>query len=128
MISKITHIPLYVKDQDAALTFYTEKLGFKVHTDADYGHLRWLTLCTQDAPDFELILSLATPETEALVGKQAGEHAPFCCMSTKDIEQFITRVKEHSVEVVQDVKEEQWGKSALIKDLYGNTIYITQEN
>ncbi len=51
---------LYVHDQDEALSFYVEKLGFNVHTDARNGDYRWLTVQHPDQPDFQL--GLFTPQ------------------------------------------------------------------
>ncbi len=45
---------LYVRDQDEALSFYVEKLGFTVHTDARNGDYRWLTVQHPDQPGFQL--------------------------------------------------------------------------
>ncbi|WP_019833424.1 VOC family protein [Sphingomonas sp. PR090111-T3T-6A] len=45
---------LYVHDQDEALQFYVERLGFRVHTDARNGDYRWLTVQHPDQPDFQL--------------------------------------------------------------------------
>lgn len=45
---------LYVHDQDEALQFYVEKLGFRVHTDARNGDYRWLTVQHPDQPAFQL--------------------------------------------------------------------------
>jgi len=45
---------IYVRDQDEALMFYVEKLGFTVHTDARNGDYRWLTVQHSDQPDFQL--------------------------------------------------------------------------
>lgn len=125
---RISHVPLFVTNQDEALAFYTNKLGFKIHTDAPFGDMRWLTLCTPSEPNFELILSLAqTPATKALVGNQSGsEHSPFICIATPDCAGFIAQMRKNGVEIVQDVQKEQWGTSAMIKDLYGNLIYVTQ--
>lgn len=62
MIRKLSHATIFVNNQDEALEFYREKLGFKVHTDAMVGeHFRWLTICTNDQPDFELILMEPKP-------------------------------------------------------------------
>ncbi|KJF72079.1 VOC family protein [Agrobacterium arsenijevicii] len=47
-------VGLYVLDQDEALQFYVEKLGFRVHTDARNGDYRWLTVQHPDQPDFQL--------------------------------------------------------------------------
>ncbi|HVJ02105.1 MAG TPA: VOC family protein [Sphingomonas sp.] len=51
---------LYVHDQDEALHFYVEKLGFRVHTDARNGDYRWVTVQHPDQPDFQL--GLFTPQ------------------------------------------------------------------
>ncbi|MCJ8159894.1 VOC family protein [Sphingomonas sp. LaA6.9] len=45
---------LYVHDQDEALQFYVEKLGFRVHTDARNGDYRWLTVQHPGQPEFQL--------------------------------------------------------------------------
>lgn len=53
-------VGLYVRDQDEALDFYVEKLGFRVHTDARNGDYRWLTVQHPDQPSFQL--GLFTPQ------------------------------------------------------------------
>jgi catechol 2,3-dioxygenase-like lactoylglutathione lyase family enzyme len=52
---------LYVRDQDEALQFYVEKLGFRVHTDARNGDYRWLTVQHPDQPSFQLGLFVPQP-------------------------------------------------------------------
>ena len=47
-------VGLYVRDQEEALDFYVEKLGFRVHTDARNGDYRWLTVQHPDQPTFQL--------------------------------------------------------------------------
>ena len=54
---------LYVRDQDEALSFYVEKLGFQVHTDARNGDYRWLTVQHPDQPGFQLGLFAPQPPT-----------------------------------------------------------------
>ena len=56
-------VGLYVRDQDEALTFYVEKLGFRVHTDARNGDYRWLTVQHPDQPSFQLGLFAPKPPT-----------------------------------------------------------------
>ena len=64
-------VGLYVRDQDEALAFYVEKLGFRVHTDARNGDYRWLTVQHPDQPSFQLglftpgppVLDAATAQT-----------------------------------------------------------------
>jgi catechol 2,3-dioxygenase-like lactoylglutathione lyase family enzyme len=54
---------IYVRDQDEALNFYVEKLGFAVHTDARNGDYRWLTVQHPDQPGFQLGLFKPQPPT-----------------------------------------------------------------
>jgi catechol 2,3-dioxygenase-like lactoylglutathione lyase family enzyme len=51
MIEKLTHTTVWVLDQDEALEFYTQKLGFQLHTDARLGDFRWLTVTPPKQPD-----------------------------------------------------------------------------
>ena len=52
---------LYVRDQDEALSFYVDKLGFRVHTDVRNGDYRWLTVQAPDQPSFQLGLFVPGP-------------------------------------------------------------------
>lgn len=54
MIQNIEVVGLYVRDQDEALAFYVDKLGFRVHTDVGNGDYRWLTVQHPDQPSFQL--------------------------------------------------------------------------
>ena len=56
-------VGLYVHDQDEALEFYVEKLGFALHTDARNGDYRWLTVQHPDQPSFQLGLFKPQPPT-----------------------------------------------------------------
>ena len=53
MTNGISVVGIYVHDQDAALDFYVNKLGFAVHTDAKNGNYRWLTVTHPEQPGFE---------------------------------------------------------------------------
>jgi catechol 2,3-dioxygenase-like lactoylglutathione lyase family enzyme len=127
MFSKITHITMFVNDQNEALHFYTNILGFKVHTDAVMENgFRWLTLCLKNQPDVELALIPATtPEEKALVGNQGANH-PFLCLQTDDCKKEYDLLKANGVVFIQEPRQEPWGVSVLCKDLYGNQLYICQ--
>src|SRR5580704_15331720 len=56
MIQRLTHITLFVADQDEAKDFYVNKLGFEVTTDHSAGNFRWLTVGPKGQPDFHIIL------------------------------------------------------------------------
>ena len=56
-------VGLYVRDQDEALGFYVDRLGFRVHTDARNGDYRWLTVQHPAQPSFQLGLFVPQPPT-----------------------------------------------------------------
>src|SRR5262245_10971139 len=57
MIQRLTHTTVYVLDQDEALKFYRDKLGFEVNTDATMDNgFRWLTVTPKAMPGFEIVL------------------------------------------------------------------------
>ena len=63
MSQGIQMVGLYVRDQDEAVTFYVEKLGFRIHTDVKNGDYRWLTVQHPDQPSFQLGLFKPQPPT-----------------------------------------------------------------
>src|SRR6266498_2726849 len=78
---RISHSFIHVLDQDEALDFYVGKLGMVVHTDADLGVMRFLTVNFPDQPDVELVLMVPGPpahddataaQIRELVAKGAG--------------------------------------------------------
>lgn len=125
MITKITHLTLFVSNQDEALTFY-QKIGFKIHTDAMLGQMRWLTLHPAEQPGFELVLMLAeTTDEIALIGKQ-GANKPFFCIESNDCRKDYEHLKAAGIEFIEAPEEQPWGISVTFKDLYGNLIYMVQ--
>ncbi len=125
-ITKVSHLTIYVSNQDEALGFYRDKLGFKVHTDANFEGMRWLTLSLPTQQDFEIVLMLATkPESKALVGKQTPE-GPLLCVAVDDCKATVEALKSKGVKIVQEPNQEPWGISAMALDLYGNGIYLVQ--
>ena len=56
MLTTISSSQLFVLDQDQALDFYVGKLGLAVHTDADLGFMRWLTVCVPGEPGRQILL------------------------------------------------------------------------
>ena len=64
MSQGIEVVGLYVRDQDEAVRFYVDKLGFRIHTDARNGSYRWLTVQHPEQPSFQL--GLFAPEQPTL--------------------------------------------------------------
>jgi len=63
MSQGIETVGLYVRDQDEALAFYVDKVGFRVHTDVRNGNYRWLTVQHPEQPSFQLGLFVPGPPT-----------------------------------------------------------------
>ena len=62
MIQRLSHVTVWVDDQDAAYDFYVNKLGLEVRTDATMENgFRWLTVGPQSQPGFEIVLMKIAP-------------------------------------------------------------------
>ena len=108
MTNGISVVGLYVHDQDIALDFYVNKLGFKVHTDARNGNYRWLTVTHPDQPAFQLglflpqepVLDAETANAmRALVAKGA---MPPLVLTVADCRATHAELKAKGVEFIQD--------------------------
>jgi predicted enzyme related to lactoylglutathione lyase len=135
MINKLSHTPLYVTDQNAALEFYTKKLGFEVRTDFPMeGGFRWLTVGPKGQPDIELILyeakafggmmdEGAVSHLRALLDRGLMGAGVF---ETADCQATYEELKSRGVEFVQPPQERPYGVEALFKDGCGNWFSLTQ--
>jgi predicted enzyme related to lactoylglutathione lyase len=128
MNTKISHFSLIVKNQDEALAFYTEKLGFVItesHKAPD-GTWYWLTIApTKDSSVSISLLLPQAPEDVALIGKQSGS-IPFFVLFTDNCHQTAEEFSAKGVTLIKQPTNEFWGIDALIKDLYGNIIDLCQ--
>lgn len=101
-------VGLYVRDQDEALAFYVDKLGFRVHTDVRNGTYRWLTVQHPEQPSFQLglftpgppVLDAATAQTlNAIVAKGA---MPPLVLSVADCHAAHAQMSARGVEFTQE--------------------------
>jgi catechol 2,3-dioxygenase-like lactoylglutathione lyase family enzyme len=126
-MNKIKIISVLVLDQDAAIAFYTKKLGFSLLEDKSFGEGRWVTLALPGQKDLTLALELATAaEDKAIVGKQAGSHA-FLAIDTSDCLADYRRLKPLGVTFLGEPQSGPWGTGVQLEDLYGNKIFLSQE-
>ena len=118
MISQILHVTVPVKDQDKALKFYTEKLGFTVGVDVSFGPQRWIEL---KIPGAETHVVLFTPEGHE---DRIGTSSPviFTCA---DVRKTYEQLLKKGVDFVHPPKEEPWGIYTLFKDIDGNTFCLS---
>ena len=61
MINSLSVVTIWVMDQNEALRFYTEKLGFEIRADISHAHYRWLTVGLKGQPELEFHLAEAKP-------------------------------------------------------------------
>ena len=133
MLTATTHSGLYVLDQDQALDFYVGTLGLEVHTDADLGFMRWLTVNVPGDPDREIVLMLPGPpaideataeEVRELVTKGAG--GGWLIFSTADCRKTYEELLAKGVEFTQEPLEHFYGTDCALRDPFGNPIRISQ--
>ena len=117
---------LYVRDQDEALQFYVEKLGFRVHTDAGNGDYRWLTVQHPEQPSFQLglftpgppVLDAATAQAvRAIVAKGA---MPPLVLTVDDCRAAYDRMLGLGVEFTQEPVDRFGTVDAGFRDPSGN--------
>jgi len=135
MISKLSHISIYVLDQDSAYDFYINKLGFEVRTDAPMGpDMRWLTVGPKDQPDLEIILApvkagmMFTEETaemmKTLLAKGAMGAGVF---ETHDIMATYKELTAKGVKFKGEPKVQPYGIEAIFVDDSGNWFSLGQK-
>ena len=136
MIRRMSHASIFVNNQDEALEFYRDKLGFKVHTDAKVGeNFRWLTMCTSDDPDFEIILLEPKPgmmmdedtsqQLRAIMAKGVLGAGVF---NSDDCRKTYEELSAKGVEFISAPAERPYGIEAVFKDNSGNWFSLTQES
>src|ERR1700753_1022179 len=115
-------VGLYVRDQEEALKFYVEKLGFRVHTDARNGDYRWLTVQHPDQPSFQLGLFLPAPPTlDAATAQNMGQMVaqgamPPLVMVVKDCRAAAEKMRAKGVEFTQEPVERYGAVDASFRD------------
>jgi catechol 2,3-dioxygenase-like lactoylglutathione lyase family enzyme len=126
-MNRISIISVLVLDQDAAIEFYTRKLGFELLEDKAFGESRWVTIALPDQRDVSVALELATTESEkAVVGRQAGGHA-LLGLGTSDCMADYRRMKPLDVKFLGEPQSGPWGTGVQLEDLYGNKLFLSQE-
>lgn len=126
---KITIASVFVDDQDKALTFYTEKLGFEQRTDIPLGEFRWLTVASPEQPEGpELLLEPdAHPAAKAFKAALVEDGIPTTSFAVDDTQAEFERLSELGVRFVQDPNEMGGATTAVLDDTCGNLIQIASK-
>ena len=123
---------LYVRDQDEAVNFYVEKVGFKVHTDIKNGSFRWLTLQHPDQPSFQLgLFAPEQPQLDEATQKTLREllakgAMPPLVLDVDDCRAAHARMKAAGVEFTQEPVERFGYIDAGFRDPSGNAWKMIQ--
>jgi catechol 2,3-dioxygenase-like lactoylglutathione lyase family enzyme len=126
-MTRVTLVKLLVNDQDEALDFYTEKLGFEVAEDSRLGEYRWVLVRMPDNEEFCINLDVAkTDDQKALVGRQAAD-LPLFSIETDDCMREYQALKERGVTFEGEPEVQPYGTGVMMRDLHGNKIYINQD-
>jgi predicted enzyme related to lactoylglutathione lyase len=125
---KIKVTSLYVDDQEKALRFYTEALGFVKKNDFSQGPYRWLTVASPEEPDgTELQLALNNnPAAKAYQQAIFEQNQPAIMFFTDDIKADYERIKAKGAEFTMPPTDVTASTIAMLKDTCGNLIQITQ--
>lgn len=127
---RINLASVLVDDQEKALRFYTEKLGFEKKNDIPLGEARWLTVVSpQDRDGVELVLEpdghpAARPFKEALVA----DGIPFTSFAVDDVRAEYDRLRGLGVAFTQAPVEMGPVTTAVLDDTCGNLIQLAQMN
>jgi len=125
---KIKLTTVYVDDQDKALRFYTEVLGFVKKADFSQGPYRWLTVASPEEPDgTELQLARNdNPAAKAYQQAQFQQGQPAAMFFTDDIQADYERMKARGAEFSVPPTDTTGSKIAKVTDGCGNLIQVTQ--
>lgn len=126
MSSGIQVAGVYVHDQDEALAFYVDKLGFRVHTDVRNGNFRWLTIQHPDQVSFQLGLFMPGPPlhdaaTEQMLRAIVAKGAmPSLVLEVDDCRDTYERMRALGVEFTQEPVDRYGTVDAGFRDPSGN--------
>jgi predicted enzyme related to lactoylglutathione lyase len=133
---RIANSQLWVHDQDEALAFYTDKLGWEVRSDVtmpEMGNFRWLAVGPAGQEDFSVVL-MAIPGPPVMDGATAEQvsdlmgkgFAGTVFLTTEDVRSDYEELKGRGVEFTEAPEERPYGIDAGFRDPSGNSFRLTQ--
>jgi catechol 2,3-dioxygenase-like lactoylglutathione lyase family enzyme len=133
MLNTISISQIFVPDQDAALQFYVDQLGFEVQTDMEFGPMRFLTVALPSDPGHAVLLEKPGPpgyseeiaaQVRDLISKgAAGGHLFF---TTTDAHKTHAELKERGVELPEEPTVQPYGIDFGFRDPFGNHLRVAQ--
>jgi predicted enzyme related to lactoylglutathione lyase len=133
---RIANAQLWVHDQDEALAFYTQKLGWEVRSDvtvAELGNFRWLAVGPAGQEDFSVVLMaipgapVMDPDTADQVRDLMGKgFAGTVFLTTEDVQASYEELKGRGVEFTEPPEARPYGIDSGFRDPSGNALRLTQ--
>lgn len=121
MITQVKFISIPVKDQQRALKFYTEKLGFRIATDQEMGPgRRWIELRIGKAETRFVLFTMEGEESR--IGTQMN-----CSLSCDDVDATYRQLSERGVEFEGPPQKQPWGSYVTMKDSEGNQLVLSSD-
>ena len=119
---------VFVDDQNKALEFYTEKLGFILKNDVPLGYYRWLTVVSKEAPEgTELLLEpSAHPAVGPYKSSLVNDGIPAASFKVDDIDKEFERLRDLGVKFTQEPIDAGPVRIAVFDDTCGNLIQLVQ--
>jgi catechol 2,3-dioxygenase-like lactoylglutathione lyase family enzyme len=126
---RINLTSVLVDDQDKALAFYTDVLGFQKKTEIPLGEARWLTVVSPDDPDgVELVLEPdAHPAARPFKAALVEDGIPYTSFAVEDVQAEFERLRELGVRFTQEPTEMGPVTTAVLDDTCGNLIQIASQ-
>jgi len=137
MLKQLTHVQVWVNDQDEALAFYTEKLGMELREDVtlpEMGNFRWLSVGIPGQDVAITLMAIPGPpvfeeatrdQIRSLLAKGASGGLFF---ATEDAQATYEELKSRGVEFTQEPTEQPYGVDAGFRDSSGNHFRVAQQS
>ena len=132
VIKRVSHVNVFVLDQDRAKRFYTEALGFEVRNDAVLDGFRWLTVGPKGQPDLAILLAYPAPpmfsseDAEMVRSLVAKGVMGGGVIEADDCRATYEELKGRGVTFLQEPADRPYGVEALFRDDSGNWFSLTQ--
>ena len=133
MITNVSLVTIWVKDQDAAKAFYTDKLGFEPGDDVTLGDgYRWLTVFHPDHPELHLVLQVPGPPLDdeaAEVFRRMLDKGTLHAvgLATDDCRKTFEELSGRGVTFVQEPADRPYGVEAILRDDSGNWLVLVEQ-
>lgn len=130
MITRLARVTIYVRDEDEALRFYTEKLGLEKRADMPFGPgMRWLTVAPRDQKELEIVLQKPGgwqgEELQKKLLERVGQGTTWVFYAD-DCRQTYETLRSRGVNFLSQPQEQPYGVEAIFEDLYGNVFSLLE--